>query len=75
MVAACADIEAMFMPNSVLPSGRRFLQYRWYNEVHEDNRHTFGVSPRDSPCAACYTARQCAEYKKTAFPDAPNLVT
>ena len=32
----------------------------------------FGAT--DSPCAACYAVRQCAEDNKTAYPDAPILV-
>ena len=71
-VALSADIEAMFMQVSVPPSERRFLRYLWRNEVHEYNRHIFGAT--DSPCAACYAVRQCAEDNKTAYPDAPNLV-
>ena len=71
-VALSADIEAMFMQVSVPPSDRRFLRYLWRNEVHEYNRHIFGAT--DSPCAACYAVRQCAEDNKTAYPDAPNLV-
>ena len=71
-VALSADIEAMFMQVSVPPSDRRFLRYLWRNEVHEYNRHIFGAT--DSPCAACYDVRQCAEDNKTASLDAPNLV-
>ena len=71
-VAVSADTEAMFMQVSVPPSDRRFLRYLWRNEVHEYNRHIFGAT--DSPCAACYAVRQCAEGNKTAYPDAPNLV-
>ena len=71
-VALSADIEALIMQVSVPPSDRRFLRYLWRNEVHEYNRHIFGAT--DSPCAACYAVRQCAEDNKTAYPDAPNLV-
>ena len=71
-VALSADIEAMFMQVSVPPSDRRFLRFLWRNEVHEYNRHIFGAT--DSPCAACYAVRQCAEDNKSAYADAPNLV-
>ena len=70
-VALSADTEAMFIQVSV-PLQIDASYSLWRNDVHEYNRHIFGAT--DSPCAACYAVRQCAEDNKAAYPAAPILL-
>ena len=77
-IAACGDIEAMFMQVEVPVHEQRFLRFLWREEFSDEfetfqyTRHIFGV--KSSPTCANFAVQKLASDNKDDFPQAVEAV-